>query len=179
MPRIVLTVTALLSAIAVATGCGNGSSSASGAASLAPAGAVVYGEATLDPSDDQQAAIDALIEKFPGEGSAGERIRGLLEKAFSESDIGLSYAKDIEPWLGDQAGFFVSSLEPGADSSAALLVATRLASFHCPHRRVEDYFNHVVAPINAGEVGELAIVCSTGAVRARRCPRSTAPGWWR
>jgi len=124
MPRILLTITALLSAIAVATGCGNSGTSASGAASLAPAGAVVYGEATLDPSDDQQAAIDALIEKFPGEGSAGDRIRGLLEKAFSESDIGLSYAKDIEPWLGDQAGFFVASLKPGADSSAALLVAT-------------------------------------------------------
>jgi hypothetical protein len=124
MPRILLTITALLSAIAVATSCGNGGSSASGAASLAPAGAVVYGEATLDPSDDQQAAIDALIDKFPGEGSAGERIRGLLEKAFSESDTGLSYAKDIEPWLGDRAGFFVASLTPGADPSAALLVAT-------------------------------------------------------
>jgi hypothetical protein len=124
MPRILLTITALLSAIAVATGCGNDGSSASGAASLAPAGAVVYGEATLDPSDDQQATIEALIEKFPGEGSAGERIRGLLEKTFSESDIGLSYAKDIEPWLGDRAGFFVASLTPGSDSSAALLVAT-------------------------------------------------------
>jgi hypothetical protein len=124
MLRILLTITALLSAIAVATGCGNGGSSAPGAASLAPAGAVVYGEATLDPSDDQQAAIDALIEKFPGQGSAGERIRGLLEKAFSESDTGLSFSKDIEPWLGDSAGFFVASLAPGADSSAALLVAT-------------------------------------------------------
>jgi hypothetical protein len=124
MPRILLTITALLSTLAVAAGCGNDGSSASGAASLAPAGAMIYGEATLDPSDEQQAAIDALIEKFPGEGSAGERIRGLLEKAFSESDTGLSYAKDIEPWLGDRAGFFVASLTPGADSSAALLVAT-------------------------------------------------------
>jgi hypothetical protein len=123
MPRIPLIITALLSAIAVATGCGNGGSSASGAASLAPAGAVIYGEATLDPSDDQQAAIDALIEKFPGQGSAGERIRGLLEKAFSESDTGLSYAKDIEPWLGDRAGFFVSSLSPGSDGTGALMVA--------------------------------------------------------
>jgi hypothetical protein len=124
MPRILLTITALLSAIAVATGCGNdGGSSSSGAASLAPGGSVVYGEATLDPDDDQQAAIDSLIEKFPGEGSAGERIRGLMEKAFSESDTGLSYAEDIEPWLGDQAGFFVTSLTPGADPAAALLVA--------------------------------------------------------
>src|SRR5215218_6586400 len=125
MPRILLTVTALLSAIAVATGCGSdGSASSSGAASLAPADAVIYGEATLDPSEDQQAAINSLIEKFPGEGSAGERIRGLLEKAFSESDTGLSYADDIEPWLGDQAGFFVSSLSPGSDGSGAFMIAT-------------------------------------------------------
>jgi hypothetical protein len=126
MARILLTFIALLSAVALATGCGNdGSSGSSGAASLAPAGAVIYGEATLDPSDEQQAAIDALIEKFPGAGSAGERIRRLLEKALSESDTGLSYGEDIEPWLGDQAGFFVSSFAPGGDASAAFMLATK------------------------------------------------------
>ena len=124
MPRILLTITALLSAIAVAAGCGSDGSSSSGSASLAPAGSLIYGQATLNPDDDQQAALDALIEKFPGEGSAGERIRGLLEKAFSETGTGLSFADDIEPWLGDEAGFFVSSLSPGADGTGALLVAT-------------------------------------------------------
>src|SRR5918998_1653758 len=124
MPRILLTLIALLAAIAVAAGCGNDGSSSSGAASLAPAGAMIYGEATLDPEDDQQADIDALIEKFPGEGSAGERIRGLLEKAFAESETGLSFKNDIEPWLGDEAGFFVSSVTPGGDGSGAVLVAT-------------------------------------------------------
>ncbi|MEA2418753.1 MAG: hypothetical protein QOE60_959 [Thermoleophilaceae bacterium] len=125
MSRIVLTVSALLSLGAIAAGCGNAGSSASGAASLAPAGAVIYGEATLDPSEGQQAAIESLIAKFPGKGSAGERIRGLLEKAFSESDTGLSYSKDIEPWLGDKAGFFVSSLNPSADGTGgAFMVST-------------------------------------------------------
>jgi hypothetical protein len=125
MPRILLTITALVSAIAFGAGCGNGGgSSSSGASSLAPAGAVVYGEATLDPDDDQQAAIDALIEKFPGEGSAGERIRGLLEKAFDKSGTGLSYKQDIEPWLGDRAGFFISTLTPGSPGGEAFMVAT-------------------------------------------------------
>ena len=123
MSRILLTLTALLSAVAVATGCGNDDPGASGAPSLVPAGSVVYGEATLDPEGDQQAAINSLIEKFPGQGSAGDRIRGLLEQAFSKSDTGLSYSKDIEPWLGDQAAFFVSSLE-GGSGDAALLVKT-------------------------------------------------------
>jgi Protein of unknown function (DUF3352) len=124
MPRILFTITALIAVAVVAAGCGNASSSSSGSAALAPSGAVIYGEATLDPDADQQAALAALIEKFPGEGSAGQRIRGLLEQAFSKSGTGLSYADDIEPWLGDKAGFFVSSLNPGADGSGALLVAT-------------------------------------------------------
>src|SRR5215203_1969315 len=124
MSRILLIVTALLSAVGLAAGCGNEGSSASGPATLAPAGSVVYAEATLDPDEDQQAAIESLIEKFPGQGSAGERIRGLLEKAFSEPEIGLSYADDIEPWLGDRAGFFLSSLTPGSDGSGAFMVAT-------------------------------------------------------
>ena len=44
--------------------------------------------------------------------------------------------------------------EPGPEGEfvAALLVATRLISFHCPNRRVEDYLDSVVAPIDAGEV---------------------------
>ena len=123
MPRILLTITALLSAVVVAAGCGSDSSSSSAPASLAPAGSLFYAEASLHPSANQQAAIDSLIEKFPGEGSAGERIRGLLEKGFSEADLGLSYSKDIEPWLGDEAGFFLTSFSPG-DTSGAALIAT-------------------------------------------------------
>jgi Protein of unknown function (DUF3352) len=124
MPRILLTITALLSTLVVAAGCGSDSSSSSSPASLVPAGTLVYAEATLNPDEDQQAAIDSLISKFPGKGSAGERIRGLLDKAFSDSDTGLSYSKDIEPWLGDTAGFFVSSFPTGTDVSTAAIVAT-------------------------------------------------------
>ena len=41
---------------------------------------------------------------------------------------------------------------PEGEFVAALLMPTRLASFDCPNRRIEDYLNHVVAPIDAGEV---------------------------
>ena len=125
MPRILLTLTALLTAIVVAVGCGSDESSSSAAASLAPVGSVMYGEATLKPEGDQKAAIDSLVEKFPGQGSAGERIRDLMEKAFAESDSGLSYGKDVEPWLGDEAAFFVSRLSAnGDDGDGGMLVAT-------------------------------------------------------
>jgi hypothetical protein len=125
MSRILLTLTAMLTAIVVAAGCGSDDSSSSDAASLAPAGSLMYGEATLEPEGDQKAAIDALIEKFPGEGNAADRIRRLMEQAFADSDSGLSYAKDVEPWLGGEAAFFLSNLGAEGDSgNGALLLAT-------------------------------------------------------
>ena len=125
MPRALLTVTALLTAIVVAAGCGNDSSSSSAAAGLAPAGSLMYGEATLKPDGDQKAAVDSLVAKFPGEGGAGDRIRTLMEKVFAESDSGLSYKKDVEPWLGDEAAFFLSRVSAdGNDGEGALLLAT-------------------------------------------------------
>src|SRR5688572_95344 len=105
MLRILLTITVLSTAIAFAAGCGNASTSSSDAASLAPAGSLVYGEATLRPEGDQNGQ--------------------LMEKAFAESDSGLSYKDDVEPWLGDEAAFFVSNIPAGGkDPDAAVLVAT-------------------------------------------------------
>jgi hypothetical protein len=124
MPRFLLALAALTTAIAIA-GCGDDSASSSGAAALAPGDSLVYGEATLSPEGEQKAAIDRLVAKFPGEGSAGDRIGELMEKAFAESDTELSYSEDIEPWLGDEAAFFVSGVKAqGEDADAAALVAT-------------------------------------------------------
>src|SRR5262245_13402463 len=118
MRYLVLTLV-LLTSVVAAAGCGK-QEAPSGAASIVPSGSVVYGEATLKPEGDQKRAVEALIEKFPGEGSAGERVKGLIEKAFAESDSKLSYEKDVEPWLGDEAAFFVSKLKPnGQDAGGA------------------------------------------------------------
>jgi Protein of unknown function (DUF3352) len=128
MARILLIITALTTAIAFAVGCGKEGASSSDAASLAPAGSLVYGEATLKPEGDQKAAIDSIVSKFPGEGTAGERISQALEKAIAESDPEFSWKRDFEPWIGDEAAFFVSGVSPATpgspDAKAALLVAT-------------------------------------------------------
>jgi hypothetical protein len=125
MPRALFTTTVLITAIAFAAGCGNSGSASSDAASLAPAGALLYGEATLRPEGAQKAALDDLVSKFPGKGSAGDRIGRWLEMLVAESDSGLSYEQDIEPWLGDEAAFFISAVAPsGEQADAAFLVAT-------------------------------------------------------
>jgi Protein of unknown function (DUF3352) len=126
MPRLLVTLIVLATATVTAAGCGSdGSSSSSGAAGVAPAGSLMYGEATLRPEGDQKAAIEELLSRFPGEGSAGDRVQRLMEKLFAEAETRLSYREDVEPWLGDEVAFFISRFDAeGEDADAALLVAT-------------------------------------------------------
>ena len=85
----------------------------------------MYGEATLKPEGDQKEAIDAILAKFPGGGQAGDKLKDLIEKGLRESDAPVSYKEDIEPWLGDEAAFFVANLSANGDAqSNAGLIAT-------------------------------------------------------
>ncbi len=125
MRKLLLTL-AVLSVVALpVAGCGGDEQSASSALELVPAGASVYGEATISPEGDQKAAVDAILSKFPGGGEAGEKLKTLLEKAFRESDAPITFKQDIEPWLGDDMSFFVSEVNAQTGkATAAGLIAT-------------------------------------------------------
>src|ERR687892_2478005 len=110
MRKSLLTLAVLSTFALAAAGCGSEDEAASGASELVPAGALMYGEATLDPSGDQKEAIDSILAKFPGGGQAGDKLKELIEKGLRESDAPISFKDDIEPWLGDEAGFFASSV---------------------------------------------------------------------
>ena len=124
MRPLALLLAAVSLPVFAAVGCGQ-NETASSATALAPAGSLMYGEIDLDPSGDQKRAIEQLAAKFPGEGSAGERLQTLIEKGLRESDAPISFEKDIEPWLGDTAAFFVtgSLRDDGPQSGAALIAA--------------------------------------------------------
>jgi hypothetical protein len=125
MRKLLATLAVLSIAALVAIGCGKDGQAASGASELVPAGSVMYGEATLKPEGDQKEAIDAILAKFPGGGQAGDKLKDLIEKGLRESDAPVSFKEDIEPWLGDEAAFFVTNLTPNSDTqSAAGLIAT-------------------------------------------------------
>jgi hypothetical protein len=134
MPRFLVTLIALFTATVAAVGCGSDDgSSSSEAAAVAPGVSVMYGEVTLQPEGEQKAAVEDLVTKFPGEGSAGDRIQRLLETLFAEAETQLSYRQDVEPWLGDEAAFFISGLpSDGDEPDAALLVASRLSKRRPP-----------------------------------------------
>src|SRR5215208_1778910 len=109
MRKLILTLAVISIAALVAMGCGKEDEAVSGAAELAPAGSVMYGEATLKPEGNQKEAIDAILAKFPGGGQAGDKLKDLIEKGLRESDAPINFKEDIQPWLGDEAAFFVSS----------------------------------------------------------------------
>src|SRR5215208_1428458 len=96
MRKLILTLAVISIAAPVAMGCGKEDEAVSGAAELAPAGTVMYGEATLKPEGDQKEAIDAILAKFPGGGQAGDKLKDLIEK---ESDAPINFKEDIQPWL--------------------------------------------------------------------------------
>ena len=95
--RKLLLLAALSIALLVAVGCGNDDEPASGASELVPAGAVLYGEATIKPEGDQKEAVEAILAKFPGGGEAGDKLKDLIEKGLRESDAPVSFKDDIEP----------------------------------------------------------------------------------
>jgi hypothetical protein len=106
--RLVLPVAAALAALAVA-GCGDSSSADAGAnaATLAPASAPVYIEATIQPQGDLKANVEALAENLGGVDDLGDLIISKAEEAANESGEPLDYGTEVEPWLGDVAGLYL------------------------------------------------------------------------
>jgi hypothetical protein len=108
-PLVLALLCALISAIAV--GCGS-SSSGSGAAddpaSLVPATAPVYAEATLRPDGKVGADLDAALKKI----LRTDDPAGKIQKALDDSGKtdGVTYKDDVEPWLGARAGIAVTAI---------------------------------------------------------------------
>jgi hypothetical protein len=111
---------ATLATVAVlASGCGGGAASGEAdPASAVPADALVYTELVVRPEGSlQDGARDAAGKVLRTDDPDGE-IRRLLEQLFEDFD----YERDVEPWLGERAGFWLRPTE-GDDEMGALVVA--------------------------------------------------------
>jgi len=124
MARLALFAVVSLLAAGLISACG---STTKQPAALAPAQTLFYGEVNLAPPGGQKAAVDALARKFPGSGSAGQRMSALSEDGFREGDAKISFERDVKPWLGERAALFAGSPPRGGsgDTPAAALVATK------------------------------------------------------
>jgi hypothetical protein len=113
----IITGALALAASVFAIGCGGGNDAApsGGLAELAPPDAPFYVEATINPDDDQAAAVDSLTGRFGID--PGAEVIAAVDRSFSTDGADLSYAGDIQPWLGDHAAAFVPSLATDASNS--------------------------------------------------------------
>jgi hypothetical protein len=109
-----LLLLAALAALLVA-GCGgsddDGGSGGTDPASVAPATAPVFIETTIRPEGETKTNIEALAQKIAGIDDLGELIVEELESSASEDGEELDFEKEIEPWLGDEAGIFLQEYE--------------------------------------------------------------------
>lgn len=123
--RRLLPLLALIACLAFVVGaCGGDDSSGSEGdpASLAPASAPLYIEGTIRPEGAQKTNAEQVLGKVMRTDDPSGRLKELLEKELREE--GDSYARDIEPWLGDRVGVFVTNLA-GDEPDAVVVAATK------------------------------------------------------
>lgn len=96
----------------VCAGCGSGSSTGTGAdpASAIPSSAPVYVGAVVRPSGSLQSDALAVGHKLTGQANPYMSLVGLLRTPGAPP---LDYKRDIAPWLGPNAGLFLTSLGSG------------------------------------------------------------------
>jgi len=129
---------ALLAAL-VASGCGGSGTTSTGAgpdpATVAPAGAALYGQATVRPSGDMKAGVLAAARKVLLVQDPGAALSRLLDSGPSG---GVRFSRDVEPWLGQRVGAFLLMPPAGSrrpDFGVALAIADR-GAFDTAHARL-------------------------------------------
>jgi hypothetical protein len=126
-PSIVLALAAL-----ALSSCGDDDSSpaAGGPASFAPPGSPIYIEATVDPTEEQRAEIEELLDRVGSVPLLGSQLDpgDLVDQAFDEisAETGeeISFEADVEPWLGERAGLAVGSLDQAEEDGVFAVETT-------------------------------------------------------
>lgn len=122
---------ALLPAVAVlaaaVSGCGGSSSGSAGdldPASRVPASSPFYAEVVVRPDDKQRGDVAAVARKVLGTDDPGGEIVKLIDRSAKDGNEDVTYARDIEPWLGDRVGIAVTALR-GDKADAVVVVASK------------------------------------------------------
>jgi hypothetical protein len=131
LPRSLAVLAAATAVALPVAGCGDssGSSSSSGnggadPAALLPATAPVYVEAQVRPDGDLAANSTSVLAKILRTNDPGGKIVGWLDSSMKDNSA--SYAKDIEPWLGQKAGLAVTSIgATGDDVDVVAAIASK------------------------------------------------------
>lgn len=117
-----LKLTVLFATLALALGlsaCGGGDDTTEAAdlgpdpATMTPADAPFYAEAVVRPGGTMSEDLDSALSKLLATDDPGGMIRSAIESALASDPTagGITYADDIEPWLGARIGGFFSDYD--------------------------------------------------------------------
>jgi hypothetical protein len=110
-----------------ACGSSGGGAGSDDPASLAPADAPLYIQATLRPKGKMKTDVEKLASTLSGVPDPTAKLVGLIDQSLA-SDHPLSgrkqtFEKDFEPWIGDRAGIFVEGFN-GNPPAAGIVQTT-------------------------------------------------------
>ena len=122
--RSALLILALLAVLALSA-CGSsddGQSAGPDPATMAPADAALYFEAVVRPEGSQRDDLLSALGKLLNSDDPGAMIRQAVDDGLSQE--GFSYADDVEPWLGQQIGAFVTDFSSSSAEGALIVAVT-------------------------------------------------------
>ncbi|MGB2709964.1 MAG: DUF3352 domain-containing protein, partial [Conexibacter sp.] len=117
---------ALLVVLLALAGCGGSSSTISadpGPASVAPPTAAAYAEALVRPSNDVERGVLAAARKVLQVADPAGELTRLIDDQLD--DVGSSFGRDFEPWLGTRVGMFVLRPPRHGTADVAVVAAVR------------------------------------------------------
>lgn len=132
-----ITVAALVVVAAVFAACGGGDDATDQAADLGPdpatmvpADAPIYAEAVLRPEGDLADDLESALSKLLVTKDIGATLETEIDDALEADHKGLTYAADIEPWLGQRGAVFIDAANPrsGEPEGAAVVAVTDAAA---------------------------------------------------
>jgi hypothetical protein len=125
-----LLLTCAVIAAVLLVGCGggddDGGSADVGPAVAVPANAPIYLDATVKPTGTSEADAKAALGKVMDTDDPGAKIVSLID-AEGQKQPGterFDYATDIEPWLGEQIGFFFTDVSKDTQQGASVIETT-------------------------------------------------------
>ena len=106
----------------MATGCARGDDPGGpDPAQLVPAEAPIFIDAVLRPTEDVGDGAATAIETLTGNADPGGFIVSQLDDLLVNQDAGITYEQDIEPWLGERGGLYISELSSATDPDFTLM----------------------------------------------------------
>jgi hypothetical protein len=112
-----------IAAVALGAASCGGSSAAGGdgPATLVPAAAPFYLEAAVQPEGDRRDDALAAAGKILRTGDPAGKLRSLIDEKLAEEGHGLTWEKDFQPWVGENAGVWVSDLAADEPEAVAIV----------------------------------------------------------